>query len=313
LYLANCATCHGENGEGGVGPPLNDQKKLYNALTPDGQPGTGHLNPNYLERVLEVGGRYVCGDPNSVMPAWLQPAGPLNYREVEELIAFLTASSEIEFTYDPSAHGEVGESPEPPRQVTGWRDPDYEPPPGEPTPPACWRNPSGQIGGGGGGGQPSAAPIESPGTADSPRVIALEETASLQIVDADGNQVTQIPVVPGEVVRFEVTNTAGFPHNFYVGEPEPLEANAVADLEGIPDFTEGTQTFDWQVPDEPDGLQYACTIPGHYQPMHGDFVTASGGGGGGEASPGASVVPTEPVPPSPEVSPSPSANVSVAP
>ena len=36
------------NGQGGVGPPLNDQAKLYNALTADGQPGTGHLNPNYI-------------------------------------------------------------------------------------------------------------------------------------------------------------------------------------------------------------------------------------------------------------------------
>ena len=44
LFLANCARCHGNNGEGGVGPPLNDQAKLFNAVTPQGQPGTGHLN-----------------------------------------------------------------------------------------------------------------------------------------------------------------------------------------------------------------------------------------------------------------------------
>jgi mono/diheme cytochrome c family protein len=75
LYINNCATCHGAEGKGGVGPPLNDQAKLYNAVKPDGGAGTGHLNPNYLQRVLEVGGRYVCGDPNSIMPAWLQPRG----------------------------------------------------------------------------------------------------------------------------------------------------------------------------------------------------------------------------------------------
>src|SRR5262245_53695476 len=84
LFLANCARCHGENGEGGIGPPLNDQDKLYNAVQPNGQPGTGHLNPNYIQNVLEVGGRYVCGDPKSVMPVWEQPNGPLNYREIEE-------------------------------------------------------------------------------------------------------------------------------------------------------------------------------------------------------------------------------------
>src|SRR3990172_10794966 len=30
LFLANCARCHGNSGEGGIGPPLNDQAKLYN-------------------------------------------------------------------------------------------------------------------------------------------------------------------------------------------------------------------------------------------------------------------------------------------
>jgi mono/diheme cytochrome c family protein len=42
LYLNNCQTCHGDNGQGGIGPPLNNQPKLYNALTSDGQAGTGH-------------------------------------------------------------------------------------------------------------------------------------------------------------------------------------------------------------------------------------------------------------------------------
>ena len=97
--------CHGDNGQGGVGPPLNNQPKLYNALTAGGQPGTGHLNPNYIENVLTVGGRYVCGDANSLMPAFKQPAGPLNYRQVEELIAWITASSDVTFEYAPVSHG----------------------------------------------------------------------------------------------------------------------------------------------------------------------------------------------------------------
>ena len=35
------------------------------------------------------------------MPVWLQPGGPLNYRQVEELIAWLTASKDTTFTYEP--------------------------------------------------------------------------------------------------------------------------------------------------------------------------------------------------------------------
>src|SRR5690349_11668865 len=101
LFLANCARCHGPEGKGGVGPPLNDQAKLYNALTSTGASGGGHLNPDYIRSVLTEGGRIVCGDPNSVMPAWLQPKGPLNYKEVEDIIAFITASKDTKFTYQP--------------------------------------------------------------------------------------------------------------------------------------------------------------------------------------------------------------------
>lgn len=276
LYLANCARCHGENGEGGVGPPLNDQAKLHNAISATGASGTGHLNPNYIRQVLEVGGRLVCGDPNSVMPAWREPAGPLNYREVEELVTFLTASTDVSFVHDPAAGHGVVDPEATPHVQTGWRDPNWEPAPGSTPVPACWRNPSGVIGGGGGGAPTeSAAPIESPGTPEAPRTIAVELTGSLSITDADGNQLSSIPVKAGETVEFEVTNTAGFDHNFYVGPEEELSSAAgdIPDGTGIPTFTEGTQTLTWTVPtDASAGLQFACTVPGHYAPMHGDFV-----------------------------------------
>ena len=206
LFQANCATCHGASGQGGVGPPLNNQPKLYNALTADGEPGSGHLNPTYIDHVLTVGGRYVCGDPNSLMPVFKQPGGPLNYRQVEELIAWVTASSEITFEYEPESHEAGATAPEP-VVVSGWRDPNWQPEAGATPPPACWRNPSGVIGGAapatqapadGGTASPaaSAAPVTG-GTADAPRVIKLQATADLKFVDEAGNQVTELQVVDG--------------------------------------------------------------------------------------------------------------------
>lgn len=271
LYINNCASCHGDNGEGKVGPPLNNQDKLYNAMTADGKPGTGHLNPNYLKRVLEVGGRYVCGDANSLMPAWLAPAGPLNYRQVEELIAFLTASQDVEFEYPPEGAHTTGEVVH--KTVAGWRDPNFEPDPAQPTPPACWRNPSGQIGGTAAAATSAPVAIENPGTADAPRVIKIEANGALQFLDENGQQIKDIPVQAGEVVQFEVTNTAGYDHNFHIGTEEELAGSAPG-LPGVETFTTGTETYDWTVPAEGE-LKFGCTVPGHYGLMQGTFSIQS--------------------------------------
>lgn len=265
LYIANCARCHGPDGKGGIGPPLNDPAKLYNAVTAEGQAGTGHLNPTYLHTVLEVGGRYVCGDPKSIMPAWLQPAGPLNYRQVEEVISFLTASTQDRFAPPAEAHAAgAGETAAAASPRTGWRDPAYAPAPDASPVPACWRNPSGQIGGAGGGSGPSAAPVASAGTADAPRVIDLGETASLQITDDKGAQIIAIPVKKGETVTFKVTNTAGFAHNFYIGTDEQLKANDRTATKGTPDFSDGTQELSYTF-DTDAQLHFGCIVPGHYQ------------------------------------------------
>jgi mono/diheme cytochrome c family protein/plastocyanin len=143
LYIANCARCHGEQGEGGIGPVLNDQVKLYQ-----------HLNEDYLRNVLEVGGRYVCGNANSLMPVWSdQNGGPLNYRQIEEIIAFIRAPSDQEFEVrDPELNEPTGE------HFNGWVDPNYRPDPNATPYPSCWTDAAGGGGGGGGSPAPSADP-----------------------------------------------------------------------------------------------------------------------------------------------------------
>ena len=151
LYTANCSRCHGDAGQGGIGPVLNEQAKL---LT--------HLTPQYLETVLTVGGRFICGDPNSLMLAWLEPKGPLNYRQLEELIAFIRAPSTLTYTTEDLETGETTEH-------TGWRDESYTMPAGATPVPACWKD---AFGGGGGSatpapsGAPTAAPSDGAGRRD---------------------------------------------------------------------------------------------------------------------------------------------------
>ena len=98
---------------------------------------------DYLNNVLVVGGRYVCGNPNSLMPVWSNeghPPGPLNYIQIEDLIAFIRAPIDQTYTIrDP----ELGEPKIDPitgevRTFKGWVDPAYKPAPGATPYPACW-------------------------------------------------------------------------------------------------------------------------------------------------------------------------------
>jgi mono/diheme cytochrome c family protein/plastocyanin len=161
VYQANCARCHGPNGLGPleadaadvgyIGPTLNSQEKLFS-----------HLNENYLRNVLNVGGRYVCGNPLSAMPVWSDegnPPGPLNYRQVDELIAFLRATNDHTYVVkDPSLNEPVidpktGEE----KTFTGWRDPNYKPEPGSTPYPDCYLDALAGGGGAGASGAPAAS------------------------------------------------------------------------------------------------------------------------------------------------------------
>jgi mono/diheme cytochrome c family protein/plastocyanin len=214
VYQANCARCHGKQGEGGIGPVLNKQDKLFS-----------HLSENYIRNVLTVGGRYVCGDPKSLMPVWAdtgKPPGPLNYRQIDELVAFLMANNDQTFTVrdehllDPKKDPITGQV----LTFTGWRDPNYKPAAGATPYPDCWKDEF--ASGGGASAAPSAAASTNPNAevvtvtaqniAFTPTTIAApagvpftlsfdNEDASIphdvQIKDASGAEVFKTDIFPG--------------------------------------------------------------------------------------------------------------------
>ncbi|MDQ3447675.1 MAG: hypothetical protein M3432_00660 [Chloroflexota bacterium] len=120
------------------------------------------------------------------------------------------------------------------------------------------------------GGSPDASPGGSPGSSDG-ETIALTETSSVQIVQ-EGQQVTELTLTEGQVYTFEISNEGGLEHNFYIGSAEQLQANDVAGLPGVATFTEGTQTFEYTAAADTAALEFACTVLGHYEPMHGSIV-----------------------------------------
>jgi uncharacterized cupredoxin-like copper-binding protein len=117
-------------------------------------------------------------------------------------------------------------------------------------------------------GSPAASSDASP---TAGQTITLQLTGSLQITQ-DGQTVSALTVKEGETVHFVIDNVAGFGHNFFIGAADALAQNQVGGLPGIPEWTSGIQEFDYVVTAETAGLQFACTIPGHYPPMHGTFT-----------------------------------------
>src|SRR5262245_45379357 len=163
IYQANCARCHGVNGEGGIGPALNRQDKLF-----------AHLNPDYIHNMLEVGGRYACGNPDSLMPVWSNtgtPPGPLNYKGLEDVIAFIRAEQGNTYRvmdpglFEPVVNPSTGEE----ETFEGWVDPAWTPAPGSTPFPACWEDEF---------LQPSAAPSGSPAASGSPAPSGSAEAPS---------------------------------------------------------------------------------------------------------------------------------------
>ena len=188
LFQANCARCHGANGEGGIGPALNRQDKLF-----------AHLSDDYIATMLEVGGRYACGNPNSVMPVWSNqghPPGPLNYVQIEDLIAFIRAPSDQTYTVRDAALNEPKTDPVTGKVETfkGWRDVNYKPAPGATPYPACWADefktasaaPSGSAGASGGpAASGSAGASGSPAASGSgapPPTVAPSSSANATVV-----------------------------------------------------------------------------------------------------------------------------------
>jgi mono/diheme cytochrome c family protein/plastocyanin len=134
LYQANCARCHGPNGkgtnEGYIAPPLNDPMKLFD-----------HLNATYIKNVLTAGGRYVCGDSASIMPVWADTnGGPLNYRQIQELIAFIRSDATQTYTIrNPSLNEPVIGPDGKVETFKGWVDPNFKPAADATAVPACWK------------------------------------------------------------------------------------------------------------------------------------------------------------------------------
>jgi uncharacterized cupredoxin-like copper-binding protein len=120
------------------------------------------------------------------------------------------------------------------------------------------------------GGVVAAQDEAEPPASGEARTIDIVADETLQFT-RNGEKLTDIAVTPGETVIFRVDNTAGFAHNFYIGQDDELMAPSATTDVGIPDWESGVMELEWVVPDDITGLKFGCTVPGHYPLMQGTF------------------------------------------
>lgn len=90
LFVNNCRTCHGMEGEGHVGPPLNVNAFLIlgeenkHGVEPTSQ-GDADLVRNFLFNTM------ACGRTGTFMPTWAQRfGGPLSDTQINQLVTLMT-------------------------------------------------------------------------------------------------------------------------------------------------------------------------------------------------------------------------------
>jgi mono/diheme cytochrome c family protein/plastocyanin len=243
LFEANCARCHGPNGLGPnepdaatnayIGPQLNDQAKLF-----------VHLNEQYLRNVLTVGGRYVCGNPNSQMPVWSDkgnPPGPLNYRQIDELIAFLRATNDQTYEVRDASTNEPVIDPNTGKVKTfkGWRDPNYKPAPGATPYPDCYLN--ALTGGAGASSAPGGSSAPAASIDPNAPTVTLTAPVGAATTGFDPTTLTAKAGTPFTLV-FDNQDTQA-PHNVVISDPA-----GVAVPMGDTTFFQGPKKVSYAVP-----------------------------------------------------------------
>jgi plastocyanin/mono/diheme cytochrome c family protein len=249
VYEANCSRCHGPTGlgvedpkaalNGYIGPALNKQEKLF-----------AHLSESYLHNVLLVGGRYVCGNPNSQMPVWSNqgnPPGPLNYVQIDDVINFIRATSDKTYVVKDPVLNEPVIDPATGEEETfqGWRDPNYKPAPGATPYPDCYLD---ALGGGAGASQGPTASV-------NPNAPVVTVTAPSGAA-VSGFDPTELQAPADTAFTLDFDNQDPVQHNVVISDPggSPVAIGDTTPFAGpkkvqysVPALKAGTYSFLCQV------------------------------------------------------------------
>jgi mono/diheme cytochrome c family protein/plastocyanin len=235
LFAANCAVCHGNHGQGGVGLPLN---VAANRPTSEAQ---ATQRTEYLTRTISN------GRPGTFMPAWaLSNNGPLNEEQVGALVDMI----------------EYGDWAQTQAVVDAYQAKNGTPPP--PT------NPS--INTGGVGGNPALATVGpipsnvqnpnaaapavggSPAAGSSAPATIIGDGLTINATEKDFSIALDTSLVKAGTVTFHIKNDGPSPHDISIKE-----------LNKTSDVIDPGKSADFKVDLKDGTYTVICSIPGHEQ------------------------------------------------
>jgi plastocyanin len=167
----------------------------------------------------------VCGNAKSLMPVWSnENGGPLNYAQIDDIIAFLRATNDHTYTVRDPSSNEPAVDPVTGKEktFTGWVDPTYKPAPGATPFPDCWTNAFANTG--------SSSPAASVAPGTTTLTLSATNTAF------DETKLTA-PADKAFAIAF-TNNDAGTSHNVEIKNPDGSDAFKGTIFAGV-----ATQTY----------------------------------------------------------------------
>jgi len=259
LFAANCAVCHGNHGQGGVGLKLDI---ATNRPTSEAQ---ATQRTEYLTRTL------TNGRPGTFMPAWaIANGGPLNDEQIGALVAMIEYGNWDQTQQVVDAYQAHNGTPPPPSLAVNTGGIGGNPALATNGPiPSGVQNPTAPASSAAAGTTPAGSSAPPAGGTPAAGGNGAAATSTINADEKDYAISLSSSTAKAGMVTFNIKNSGPTPHNLGIvkgngaSKAQGLtnQSNLIKDSDTIDSGKTTTLTVDLQ----PGTYSVVCTVPGHIQ------------------------------------------------